>query len=407
MANDPVSTLPQISPTHWPWLLALGLGFAASPTWLQAAEPYRPARDDQVLQTLPREFLSSRDEVATLRGRLAEDPRDSRIASEVAQRYLALGQQLADPRYYGYAQAAIAPWWEQDAPPAEILRVRAKLKERDHRYTEAVADLQQLVLADPKNAQAWIELANIYRVLGEYDRSRQACDELAKFASTETVQICEIPWLAATGNAEAAYQKLEDLLPTVRRQFPAALQWVYATQAEIARALGRDQQAEAHFREGIARDPDNYYLLRGYADLLLDQQRASEALTLLEDHLADTGILLRAGIAARRAKQPEKAETYKDQLRQRFVETRLRGGQPHGRYESRYYLELEDDPQKALAVAKENWERQKETRDTRNLLEAALAADDPSAAEPAVKFLKRYQVDDRILRDLLRQLEQR
>lgn len=388
-------------------LLAIGLGLATTTASVYAAEAYRPTSDDQVLESLPRKFLASRSEVAALRSQLAKDPQDSRLASQTAQQYLALGQRLADPRYYGYAQAAIGPWWEQDAPPPDILRVRAKLKERDHRYAEAVADLQRLVEAEPENTQAWVELANIYRVLGDYNRSREACDELAKFADPATVQICEIPWLAATGKAETAYRRLAELRPTVRQQFPDALGWVDATQAEIARTLGRDLEAEKHFRDGLARNSADYYLLRGYADLLLDQGRAGEAYELVEDHVADTGVLLRAAIAARNSSQTEAATRYKTLLSQRFAEIRLRGGQPHGRYEARYYLELEEAPEKALTIAADNWERQKEQRDTRNLLEAALAANNPKAAASAIAFVKRHHAEDRILADLVRQLEQR
>ena len=183
------------------------------------------------------------------------------------------------------------------------------------------------------------------------------------------------------------------------------MHWIIKNQAEIAVSLGRSDLAEQHFKKGLLDHPDDAYLLRGYADLLLDQDQADEALQLVRDHLADNGLLLRAAIAARRIGDEQAAEAWRRQLAERFAEIRLRGGEPHGRYEARYYLELQDDPDRALVIALANWQKQKERRDARNLLEAAVAAHDAQAAQPAVDFLKQHGVEDITLARLTAELE--
>jgi tetratricopeptide (TPR) repeat protein len=227
------------------WLCGIvALTIAASAA---SADPYIPADDNEVLESLPREFLSSRDELTTLRRQLANDPDNQQLAANVASRYLKLGKQESDPRFNGYAQAAIRPWWEDDNPPTEILRLRAKLKERDHRYDAALADLELLLQKQPHDVQAWIELANIYWVQGKYTEARQACDNLSKFADPIETLICSVPILAVTGKAEEAYASLAEILPTVRERWPAAVQWILTMQAEIAQALGRNAKAEEHY----------------------------------------------------------------------------------------------------------------------------------------------------------------
>jgi len=48
------------------------------------------------------------------------------------------------------------------------------------------------------------------------------------------------------------------------------------------------------------------------------------------------------------------AAKWQTQLESRFEEIRLRGSQPHGRFDARYTLELKNDPQSALTIALAN-----------------------------------------------------
>jgi tetratricopeptide (TPR) repeat protein len=384
----------------WVSIAALATSIAAT-----AAEPYLPSDDGEVLETLPRDLLSSRDELTTLRRQLAGNSNDAELAANVASRYLQLGKQEGDPRFNVYAQAALKPWWEATNPPAAILKLRAKLKERDHRYDEALADLQLLLEHEPEDIQAWIELANIYRVQGKYAQAREACDRLRAFAGDAATLLGSVPLMAATGEAEEAYASLTEILPTVKAQWPAALQWIYTTQAEIARALGRYHEAEQHYLQGLANDPKDKYLLRSYADFRLDGGREEEVLRLLRPYTSDTGILLCLAIAAHRNGQQSLDTEWRAQLRSRFDETRLRGDQPHGRFEARFELELMNNPQRALALAQLNWQLQKEPHDTRILLEAAVAAKNPAAAQPVLEFIKENGTQDVTLERLARQLE--
>jgi tetratricopeptide (TPR) repeat protein len=386
-----------------PWLaciVALATGIVT-----QAAEPFLPANDSDVLETLPRDFLSSRDELTTLRRQLADNPNDAELATSVASRYLQIGKQDGDPRFNGYAQAAIKPWWGTENPPASILKLRAKIKERDHRYDEALADLQRLLSHEPLDVQARIELANIYRVQGKYAQAREACDRLREIAGDAATVLSGVPLMAATGQADEAYASLTRILPMVRAQWPSALQWVFTTQAEIALALGRYHEAEQHYHQGLANNPKDKYLLRSYADFLLEGGRDDEVLRLLRPYTGDTGILLCLAIAAHRSGQQSLYADWHAQLRNRFEETRLRGDQPHGRFEARFELELMNNPQRALTLAQANWQQQKEPHDTRILLEAAVAAKNPAAVRPVIEFLKENGTQDVALDRLAKQLE--
>jgi len=388
-------------PVHWlPKLTAILL---CSP--VTAADPYLPNSDNEVLETLPRILLAKQDELTTLRQRLTNNPSSPDLATTVASHYLQLGNQAGDPRFYGYARAAIEPWWEAKRPPTSLLQLRAKLKEKEHRYDQALADLRLLLEAEPRHAQAWIEIANLYRVQGKYAQAEQACDHLSQFAHPFQTLLCRAPLQAMTGEAEAAYKSLTSATTEVKQLWPAALPWLHVIQAKLAWALGDEQQAEQHFRAGLSGAPSSGHLLRNYADFLLDRGQYREVVNLLQPHLSDNGVLLRAAIAARGSQDQLLAAKWKTELANRFAEIRLRGNQPHGRYEARYALELQADPQRALQLALANWQQQKEVRDTRTLLAAAVAAKNPAATKHARAFLKESKTEEIELQKLVRQLE--
>ena len=383
-------------------LVATGLGLACLQTAI--AEPYLPSSQSEVLEVLPNDFSKRRDELTRLRERLAKDPENPALATTIADEFIRMGGESGDPRFYGFARAAVSKWWQEGEPPESILRIRAKLLERDHFYDPALLDLHKLAERNPTDAQVWLEIANIYRVQGRYEEAREACQKLASFAGEVPVTLCAAPLDALTGEPEKGYQSLARILPEARRSFPGTVRWILTVQAEIACSLGLTEEAEALFMEGLKANPTNQYLLRSYSDFLLDQNRPEEALALLKDHIADTGILLRAAIAARKSGDNELAKEWGDQLDARFREIRQRGGQPHGRFEARLDLELHDDPETALTVALAHFEKQKEVRDIRNVLEAAVAAKNPAAAQPVLDFLEKNGNTDVILMALREQL---
>ena len=61
---------------------------------------------------------------------------------------------------------------------------------------------------------------------------------------------------------------------------------------------------------------------------------------------------------------------------------------------------LQGDAVRALALARTNFEVQREVADARALLEAALVARDPAAAEPALQWVRTHGVQSVALRRL-------
>jgi hypothetical protein len=66
---------------------------------------------------------------------------------------------------------------------------------------------------------------------------------------------------------------------------------------------------------------------------------------------------------------------------------------------------LQGDARGALRLAAENYRLQREPRDARILMEAALAANEHAAAQPALDWLRTSGYEDPLYAKLARQLE--
>jgi hypothetical protein len=127
-------------------------------------------------------------------------------------------------------------------------------------------------------------------------------------------------------------------------------------------------------------------------------------LALLKDKTRSDLLLLRLALAAKAQKSPQLA-AWQGDLKSRFDAARLRGDKLHQKEESRYALQLEGDAQRALALASENYRLQREPADARVLLEAALAARAPAAAEPVLRWMADSGIESAVLRKLAAELK--
>ena len=98
-----------------------------------------PARDDEVLEELPRRLASTARALRAERARLADDPRNLGLALAFAWRAIEAGRAEADPRFFGWAEGALAPWLAAPEPAPAARLVRATLRQNRHDFAGALA----------------------------------------------------------------------------------------------------------------------------------------------------------------------------------------------------------------------------------------------------------------------------
>ena len=377
------------------WLRAFALASFAITAY---AAPYIPKEDSVVLEHLPvRPGDPVARELRQLRAELSANPRKRDTALRLAERYFALANAEGDPRYVGYAQAALKPWWDLPAPPLDVLVMRAILKQYSHDFSGAMQDLTAAIREDPQNARAWSWRAAIDMVQANYEQARKDCLALRNIESDLYAAGCIAYLDGTTGKAAAAYRALSEAFARSGENSPEIKVWVLTRLAEMSLRMGNAKQAEENFRAAYFEPINDQFLLAAYTDFLLDQGRPDEVIPLLVDWVRSDILLLRLAIAEKALKAPKAAE-HVEALRSRFDAAALRGDKLHQQEEARFNLYLLGNKEKALALAQENWKLQREPRDARILLEAALAMKNPVAAKDALDWLERSGHEDPGLR---------
>jgi predicted Zn-dependent protease len=369
------------------------------------AAPRIPARGDEVIEHLPRRADPAQQELRRLRAQLAAHPADQALATAIARRYIVTARAETDPRYLGYAQAALAPWWNSPAPPREVRLLRATLLQSTHHFPEAIRDLDALLAADPRDSQAWLTRATVQTVRGEYAAATASCARLSSLASELVAITCIASVAGMNGHAASAEALLDATLRRAGEVEPGMRAWVLTLLAEMAGRRGDAAVAEQRFTAALALAPRDSYLVGAYCDFLLDQRRPREVLRLVRDRTRIDGLLLRHALALQQIPGEQEAlRRAGDELKARFDAAMQRGDSVHQREQARYELQLRGDSKAALALARSNWAVQKESADMRVLLEAALKAGDKAAAAPVLDWIRRNAVQDVALARLASQI---
>ena len=371
------------------------------------AAPYTPVNDAQALETLPSAGNATLRALRQLHAELARQPDNLPLALQAAQQDIEAARSEADPRYHGFAEAALRPWLALQEPPPPVLLLRAVLRQAVHDFPAALGDLDRVIAADPRNAQARLIRAVILQVQGDYPAARKACLSLAVFSEPLLTTDCVASVGSLSGQAQASRTALLAALEMApAEETPQLRLWGLTILAETEARTGMADAADAHFREAIGLGLRDAYLLGAYADFLLDTGRPQDVLSLLRNEQRIDPLLLRLALAEQALGGPG-LSAHKADLAERFGRARQRGDTAHRREEARFTLHVLADPPAALALALANWAAQREPADTRILLEAAVAAKAPAAARPALDWLAEVKLEDRVINQLAARLSER
>ena len=355
------------------------------------AAPFLPTDDTQVLEHLPGRNTAQYRELKALQALAARQPEDLSRASALAATYIRASRVEGDPRFLGYAQAALSPWWKDPNAPTQALVLRATILQSSHQFDAAVADLDRVSQRDPRNAQAALTRATVLTVQGKYAQARRDCEHLYAMAPQIYATICVAAIDSVTGKSAAAYESLQQALASLPRTDGTALAWGETLLGEIAHRRN-DPAAERHFRAAMNAADRDIYLLGAYADWLLETHRPADVIVLLQNETRVDALLLRLALAQKALNRPEATASI-ETLRARFDASHARGDTVHQRENARFELALRDDPRSALPYALANWQVQREPADARILAEAAVAATDAAGLAEVKRWLAETRLE--------------
>ncbi len=379
------------------------MGFYFMVSLAQAA-PYTPTRDTDIVERLPgRASDPAIRRVDSLRKQLAARPDDTDLRVEIARRYFDMAMAQGDPRYVGYASAAIAPLAKTAPTHADYALVLGLIQQFSHEFEPALASLAKASQLNPKSPEPLLWRSAIFMVQARYPEATLECQRVTPLADPLLGMGCNAYVEATTGQLEAAFEKLSSAVKNAPQAPPELLLWQDTRLAEMAWRLGRFDTAEGYFKSALKQGVTDQFLLAAYADFLLARQRPNEVISLLADWERSDILLLRLALAGK-ATSDKRSADWAAQLRDRFVAAALRGDRLHEQEAARFELDVEGHAAKALTLASANYKVQKEPRDAEILMRAAVAAKQAKTAQVALDWLRTSRYEDPALEALAAQL---
>lgn len=326
-----------------------------------------------------------------------QDTKNVRAAISAAKEWISLSKKTSDPRYLGRAQATLTPWWDDIKAPSEVAVLKATIQQSRHEFDAARSTLKRMLDMDPSNAQAWLTLATLERLSGNYDLALQACSNVkAQSASDQSTELfaaaCRLETSSMMGQVDQARAGFALLIKSTGDEATQA--WFYSLLAESEERAGLDAKALKAYRTSIALSADNYTAL-ALSDLLLRGGKFSEAIAALDKLPLSDSVLLRRAYANKRLNN-DSWKAMRDELSERFAALKARGDDErlHARELALAALWLEDNAVKALPVAQSNLELQKEPFDWWLVVAAAEKANQPLLLKQLLGSVKQSKLFD-------------
>jgi lipopolysaccharide biosynthesis regulator YciM len=351
-------------------------------------QPYTPNDDQTVLVDVPAAAVSLR--------RSRSKPIPLVQARPMARLLLEQYRRSTDPRQLGRAQALLQPWLEAETVDAATALLGAQLAQASHDFAAAQQYLQHALDSQPEYPQAWLEMANIQRVQGQFAQAADACVQLHDYADTFVAQVCTFSMASLQGDLDAAWAQLDGLRSALPMQPKQLQQWYWTEWVDLALRRA-DTPSLRQTWPAIRAQHDNAPLLGlQYLDWLLSQQKWEDVIALTSEHGSHPGLQLRHFLALQ-ATQHADAAAQAQQLSQLWKALKTRPAtERHGREEARFWLAV-GQPQAALEAARQHWQTQREAEDTLIFARAAIAAEDPEAQSQLRNWLRDSGYQDRRL----------
>jgi len=381
------SSRPQNDATRLRFGVAVIAFFLTAAAW---ATPYRPSSPDEVLLELDGAAQRAVSNSAALRTAAASraDPNASAI---IAQEFIDLGRSQNDERYFGYAAAALQPWSARRDVPVQLAILQADIAQHQHRFTEALRMLDDVIARDGKNARARLMRATLQMTQGQPQLALRDCQRLLVLQASFAATVCIAQASSLNGKLAASYRLLSD---TLRQPVVAGnadqYAWAFGVAGEMAERLGDSEAVEIWLRKAIELMPTDLVSRLQLCDVLLRRGQAQAVASLLEDAPASEPVLLRRALAEQYLAGTKALDDWNEaKSRSEQLGIRL-----HLRELARGQLELLHQPQRAFETARQNWAVQREPADARILALTARAVGNRETLRQLAQWRDELRLED-------------
>ena len=377
-----------------PARLVVLLAFAAAAQVAAATERFVPANPQFVVGDVRRSVPD--DELRLRVEAWRRDPAGD-AATTLAHVYLERARNLREPAFVGRAEAVLAPLVAKHVANAAQRRLYAEALQYRHAFGAAAALLDEVLVANPRDAEARTQRAGLRLVRGDFAGARSDCAALAargdRFSTAGIA--CLAQALAGSGEFERA-RALLDAYPSNAAQAGPSRAYLFAVRAELRERAQDLDGAIADYSAALADSPRDDATRAALADALWARGEVVDARALLEVERPSLALLTRRALYAA---SEERAGAQVLAAAQLALESG-RGDVVHGREAAMLALDA-GNARRALDAAQANFTLQRELADIRVLARAAMAARDTKAQRRLRGWLESTGYHDAITKCIL------
>jgi tetratricopeptide (TPR) repeat protein len=354
------------------------------------AEPYLPKSRSDVIYEAKAEW----DAALVRPGPGSQNPDE---AAATAARFVSQGERSDDPRFYGYARAALKPWKDDPSPPRKVLEQRVRIAQSLHDFDAALADIQRMLHKQPNDVNALLSASLIHQDAGRFDTAKATCDRVA-LSSHAHWTLCAADLSSVTGGADEAYALLEQNVAQLRDLRTQA--WASGLLAQIADRRGSRELAIANFERSLQLAPDAVPLRKSYLNFLYENRHAVRMNALLTNATEDGPYFFHVCLL-KKLQGAAGTSRCLDALTKKYQHAANRGDKPHYFEEIVVALDFSNDPAHAFELALQNWNVNKKPSDAVLLAKASVATKNKDVLLSLSSWKRETKLEDTRLDRLL------
>ncbi|MEY4756740.1 MAG: hypothetical protein RJA34_1638 [Pseudomonadota bacterium] len=388
--------------------IALALCIATLSIAAQAQARYRPD-NAAVMLTSSVHVQSGKDSaLRALDKAWRAQPTNLDASLAYARAVFITGLTEGDLRWFGSAKAAMTPWWLAKELPADAYFLRGLIKQGFHDFRAGLEDINLAIAREPGRPEFWSWRFALHLLLADMAAAQQDAQEMARLFGEQEASVYRAILLYRGGQAKAAITSLEGLRIAPDFQGASSQEWLGFHLGEAYRVAGQAEQAITLWKKQLQTSPRSHLLRLSLADVLNQQGRHREArqiATMSGPSDSTTDALLMQTLLASRGLKDGDEVRLASLFEARMKSQALRQESLIERPKLVYLISYGKDLTAGLALSIENWKLQKEPADAVLFAQAALALQQPRAAEPVVAWANETRYTDPQLSPLLAQLK--
>ncbi|WP_335950952.1 tetratricopeptide repeat protein [Acinetobacter beijerinckii] len=259
-----------------------------------------------------------------------------------------------------------------------------RLAQANHDFSTAEKTLKEILKSQPNQYDAILQLANIYRLQGQFDQSLSLCNQLSDSEVKWYQAGCILQVEAMTKSYSDLKPKADELLKETSRLSKNDKQWFGNILLEVATRFN-DQQLATQAIPLLA--TDNLPNTLAKANWYIAQQQYQTAITILEPYRYHDGALYRIILAKQKLADSSSNQDLSElSLR---VQTLLKQQDHIHLREQAQYLWISKQYQEGLKIAAKNWDMQRENEDFEVYAALAIESKNQNSAEKLLNWSKK------------------